>query len=134
MTQDYLDETIRTSAKASGGLADVLSPGHPVRAVAVAELGKLLAVDEPEPSTDRLPSAATPTFPPSGPPRLKLAYDTLVRARNELHIGFGKANEGGQVSKEIRDIIVSLEKEIGVWSQGVRNVVNDTYQPQINRA
>jgi SET and MYND domain-containing protein len=124
MTQDILDETIRTITKSTAGLSNTLCKGHPVRGVALAELGKILAVDELAPKGNTAACAAT--FPPSGPPRLKLAYETLVRAWNELLIGFGKANNGGLVGQEIRETIVSLEKEIGVWSQGVRNVIQDT--------
>lgn len=134
MSQDVLDDTIRVAAKSVTGLSELLCVGHPVRGIALAELGKILAVDEPQPAASRtatghplpIPAPAPSSFPPSGPPRLKLAYDTLMRARSELLIGFGKANEGGQVGREIREIIASLEKEIGVWSQGVRNVIEDT--------
>ncbi|KAF7979261.1 hypothetical protein HWV62_42938 [Athelia sp. TMB] len=127
MTQENLDEIIRTVTKASTGLSNILCEGHPVRGLALAELGKILAVDEPAPKTD--PRAAG-VYPPSGPPRLKLAYDTLVKARGELLVGFGRANEGGQVGREVRETIVSLEKEIGVWSEGVRNVRRDTVAPR----
>jgi hypothetical protein len=126
ITQNILDETIRTIVKSTTGLSCILCEGHPVRGVAIAELGKILAVDEPAPRNDPRAIATPATFPPSGPPRLKLAYETLVRAQNELLIGFGKANDGGQVGQEIREMIVSLEKEIGIWSQGVRNVLQDT--------
>ena len=126
ITQDNLDETIRTMAKSESGLSRILREGHPIRGVALAELGKILAVDEPAPRNDTHAVASPAPFPPSGPPRLKLAYQTLVRARSELLIGFGKASDGGQVGQEIRQMIVSLEKEIGIWSQGVRNVIQDT--------
>ena len=94
-----------------------------MRAVALAELGKLLAVDEPSPLQDR--SSIQGRFPPSGPDRLKMAYETLLRARNELLIGFGRGNDGGQVGKDIREILVCLEKELGVWTEGVRNALED---------
>jgi len=126
MSQEVLDEAIRAAAKSTISLSSLLYEGHPVRGVAFAELGKLLAVDEMTPRTGALSAMEVPEFPPSGPPRLKLAYETLVRARNELLIGFGKANDGGQVGQEIREIIVSLEKEIGIWSQGVHNVIDAT--------
>ncbi|KIM76188.1 hypothetical protein PILCRDRAFT_78079 [Piloderma croceum F 1598] len=130
MTQDILDETIRMIAKSTAGLSSNLRVGHPVRGVALAELGKALAVDEPAPKAN----TTAVTFPPSGPQRLKSAYETLVQARNELFIGFGKQNDGGQVGQEIRESIVSLEKEIGVWSQGVRNVIQDIPKPDRNKA
>jgi hypothetical protein len=122
MTQDVLDETVRAAAKSAAGLSALLCEGHPVRAIAFAELGKILAVDEPAPKT-RAPAS---TFPPSGAPRLKLAHETLVRARHETLIGFGKENDGGQVGQEIRAVIVSLEKEMQIWSYGVRNVIEGT--------
>lgn len=117
-TQEALDETIRTSAKYVAGLSAMLPAGHPVRGVALAELGKLLAVDE---LTD--PSAKQ--FPPSGPARLRLARETLVQARAELLIGFGAANAGGMVGREVREAIVRLENELGAWAQGMRNALED---------
>jgi SET and MYND domain-containing protein len=93
-----------------------------VRSIALVELGKMLAVDEPHPRTGEAQAA---TYPPSGAPRLKLAYETLVRARNELLVGFGTQNEGGEVGRAVRGSIVALEKELGVWRQGVRNVLQD---------
>lgn len=118
----HLDESVRTAARHVAGVCAVLGEGHPVRGVAFAELGKLLAVDEPSPS----PPGQTTPFPPSGPARLKIAYDMLVKARNELLIGFGRENEGGEVGREVRESIVALEKELGVWTSDVRNVLEDT--------
>lgn len=123
LSQETLDEVIRTAAKYSAGLQPVLPKGHPIRAIALAELGKLLAVDEPAPHDGRAQAA---TFPPSGPPRLKLAYESLVRAHEELLVGFGKANAGGHVGKDVRDAIARLEKEIGVWTAGVGNALEDS--------
>lgn len=122
ISQEVLDESIRTAAKHVAGLSAILDEGHPVRGVALAELGKLLAVDEPSPSS----SPQTTSFPPSGPRRLKIAYETLLKARSELLVGFGRVNEGGQVGWEVRESIVALEKELGVWTTGVRNVLEDT--------
>ncbi|PCH45077.1 SET domain-containing protein [Wolfiporia cocos MD-104 SS10] len=124
LTQEVLDDTIRTAGKYSAGLSALLPGGHPVRGVALAELGKLLAVDEPAPRTDA--PAQQNTFPPSGPARLKLAYETLVRAHDELVVGFGADNGGGQVGREVREAIVSLEKELGMWTQGIKNVLEDS--------
>ncbi|KIJ63125.1 hypothetical protein HYDPIDRAFT_182437 [Hydnomerulius pinastri MD-312] len=127
LSQDILDEAIRASAKHSAGLSAILDEGHPVRAVALAELGKLLAVDEPAPSSSSQPSLpqTNNAFPPSGPARVKIAYETLLQARKELVIGFGRDNDGGEVGRSIRDIIVSLEKELGVWTTGIRNALED---------
>ncbi|KAK7457072.1 hypothetical protein VKT23_010373 [Stygiomarasmius scandens] len=147
LTQDYLDDTIRTATKVITGLSALLREGHPVLAIAYTELGKLLAVDEPSPkhlagnsgvisgtgsehslstSTSQLASmVASSSYPPSGPARLKLAYNTLLRAREMLKVGFGKDNEGGAVGKEVREMLASLEKEISVWKTGVRNALED---------
>ena len=125
LTQQVLDDTIRTTAKYSAGLSSVLPKGHPVRGVALAELGKLLAVDEPTPPEDAGTPQGQSRFPPSGPARLKLAYETLVKAREELIVGFGTDNGGGLVGKEVRKAIVRLEKELGVWTQRVKDAIED---------
>ncbi|KAF9819678.1 hypothetical protein IEO21_01943 [Rhodonia placenta] len=123
LSQELLDDTIRTAGKYSAGLSAILPPGHPVRGVALAELGKLLAVDEPSPFAGV--RANGQQFPPSGPARLKLAYETLVHARDELVVGFGGKNEGGMVGKEVRETIVRFETELGVWKSGIKNVLED---------
>ncbi|KAG2144131.1 uncharacterized protein EDB93DRAFT_1153800 [Suillus bovinus] len=122
MTPELLDETIRMAAKHYIGLSTILCDGHPVRAVALAELGKLLAVDEPFPVTSPTTNIA---FLPSGPARLKAAYETLVRARHELMICFGRNNDGGELGRNIRETVVSLEKELGTWTQGIHNTLQD---------
>jgi len=104
------------------GLSAVFPPGHPTRALALAELGKLLAVDEPAP---RPAAPGSSTFPPSGPARLRLACETLIRARDELLISFGERNDGGEVGREIREMVVRVERELAAWGQGVRNVMED---------
>jgi hypothetical protein len=152
--QEALDDAIRAATRASNGLNQILAEGHPVRGIALAELGKLLAVDEPAPtdvptslygsmtpsSASSLPSPSLssspapstgglkrpPLYPPSGPARLKLAYQTLLRARSELVIGFGGGkNEGGVVGKSMREQAIELEKEIAVWTTRSREVVRD---------
>lgn len=128
-TQDVLDDTIRAATRSVAGLNCVLNYGHPVRGIALAELGKILAVDEPAPRQATSAAEAALLYPPSGPARLKLALQTLMRARNELLVGFGTQNDGGQVGKDAREGIVALEKEIGVWKQGVKNVLEDTPKP-----
>lgn len=89
----------------------------------------MLAVDEPQPREASSPAEAALIYPPSGPKRLKLACDTLIQARSELMIGFGTRNEGGAVGKEVRETVVALEKELGVWKEGLRNVLQDTPMP-----
>lgn len=85
-----------------------------------------MAVDEPQPRQAARAAEAALRYPPSGPARLKLAYETLIRATKELRVGFGTKNDGGQVGRDVRESAVALEKEIGVWKQGVRNVIEDT--------
>jgi hypothetical protein len=121
LTQDALDGLIRASSASVTGLTAVFPPGHPTRALALAELGKLLAVDEPAPR----PTGAD-AFPPSGPARLRLACEMLIRARDELLISFGERNDGGEVGREIREMVVRVERELAAWNQGVRNVIEDT--------
>ncbi|KAI9453061.1 SET domain-containing protein [Russula earlei] len=125
MTQDALDGVIRVSFASVTGLTSVLSHGHPARALALAELGKLLAVDEPAPRPATTGGGAS-TFPPSGPARLRLACETLVRARDELLVSFGERNDGGEVGREVREMVVRVERELAAWSQGIRNVIEDT--------
>ena len=142
--QEALDEAIRSATRSNTGLAQILTDGHPIRGVALAELGKLLSVDEPHPthlvpsqsgvttSSTPLSSSSSsnmmlpPSYPPSGPQRLKLAYETLRKARSELMIGFGGgSNEGGEVGQHVRRQVVELEKELGVWKTGIRNAYDD---------
>ncbi|KAI0064995.1 SET domain-containing protein [Artomyces pyxidatus] len=126
LTQEALDNVIRATSASVTGISELLCRGHPIRALALAELGKLLAVDEPSPRD----SKTNTVFPPSGPARLRLAYETLVQAHNELKIGFGEENEGGEVGHEIREMAVRVEKELAVWKQGVKNVIEDTPKPK----
>ncbi|KAF9441593.1 SET domain-containing protein [Macrolepiota fuliginosa MF-IS2] len=142
--QESLDEAIRSATRTCNGLNQILPYGHPIRGLAVAELGKLLSVDEPAPkhlidgavpspssppttaTTSQLASAIPAPYPPSGPQRLKLAYETLVRAKEELMVGFGGGkNEGGQVGLEARKLLVDIEKELGVWREGIRSAIAD---------
>ena len=122
LTQDALDGLIRASSASVTGLTAVLPPGHPTRALALAELGKLLAVDEPAPQPT---AAGASVFPPSGPARLRLAGETLIQARDELLICFGERSGGGEVGREIREMVVRVERELAAWGQGVRNVIED---------
>ncbi|KAJ6484472.1 hypothetical protein C8R47DRAFT_1280715 [Mycena vitilis] len=161
--QETLDSAILAATHVCAGLDAVLRAGHPMRGIARAELGKLLAVDEPAPRAQAAsypssaaavsspPSASTPAaaaqqtgaqqaaqaaaqqaaaeeslrYPPSGPARLRLALDTLLHARAELSVGFGAANEGGAVGRAVREDIVRLERELGVWRKGVGEALRD---------
>ena len=121
LTQDTLDRTIQASTSYSTGVSTILTYGHPVRGAALAELGKLLAVDEITPMEPSTPDR----YPPSGPRRLRLAYETLVKAHSELVIGFGNVNQGGSMGKEVRETVARLEKELGMWTQGIRDALQD---------
>lgn len=143
--QERLDEAIRSAMRTCNALNQVLTYGHPIRGLATAELGKLLSVDEPSPghlvegalsptssSSSALPAIslppcrkkATASCPPSGPERLRLAYETLVCARGELMVGFGGGkNEGGKVGNEVRRLLIDVERELAVWKDGIRNTI-----------
>lgn len=125
VTQDQLDDAVRAVFDSVSGLNEVLAPGHPVRGIALAELGKILAVDEPTPRMGGDATALRSDFPPSGPSRLRLAYDTLLNARQELLIGFGTSNEGGAVGEEIRQMLVKLEKELSIWKVRSNDALKD---------
>ncbi|KAF8503136.1 SET domain-containing protein [Gautieria morchelliformis] len=127
---DLLDNTIRATARAVAGITAVLDEGHPVRGVGLAELGKLLAVDEPPPpptstTSPSNSSAQSDVFPPTGAARLRLAIDTLKRALKELMIGFGESTWGGEVGTELREEVVRLEKELSIWQRGVKNALQN---------
>ena len=138
--QEVLDEAIQVATLAFTGLSQILPEGHPARGVALAELGKLLCVDEPMPKDAELMGmrAETPrpgfpfpfaAYPPSEPERLKLAYDTLVLAFGELKVGFGSGkNEGGEVGRNVRKVAADVEKELSVWKGGIRNAFRDAMQ------
>ncbi|KAF8628054.1 hypothetical protein AX17_006058 [Amanita inopinata Kibby_2008] len=121
--QERLDDAIRAASRTSMGLSFTLQVGHPLRGLALTELGKLLSIDEPLPKyliNARDSDEPKGVFPPSGPARLRLARETFVRARTELLIGFGGANEGGEVGKEVRELLVRVERELEVWNMGMR--------------
>lgn len=107
---NLLDATIGTNAEVVAALTELLPYGHPVRAVSIAELGRLLCVDEPTTSDGEQGD----TFPPRGIHRLKLAKDTLERAVMELSIGFGEG--GGDGSRRVREDLGNIQKEIELFN------------------
>jgi SET and MYND domain-containing protein len=123
--QAALDEAVVAATKAVAGLEDILRYGHPVRGIARAELGRLLAVDEPAPRAPGTAAEEALRYPPSGVKRLRLALETLVSARGELGVGFGAPNEGGVVGRTVRDDIVRLERELAVWKKGLGEALRD---------
>ena len=128
-SQEHLDETIRSAAKVVAGYSIILHAGHPVRSLALAELGKLLAVDEPNTSgntSTTTSSGSHADFPPTGPVRLRLAVETLKQALTELRIGFGREIEGGTTGVEVRKMLIDLEKELDVWRSRAKDAINDS--------
>ncbi|KZS97133.1 SET domain-containing protein [Sistotremastrum niveocremeum HHB9708] len=121
--QISLNETIRLSGICVSALRDLYPEGHPVRAIAIAELGKLLTVDESSESTPAVAETPLNTFPPSGVKRLRLAHETLTKAYAELEIGFGPG--GGLIGLETLKLAREIDQEINVWTRGVRNVLEN---------
>lgn len=117
-----VDDGIRNAGLLVTGLIAILDEGDPILGIALAELGKLLAADEPPESA----ATAAFTFPPRGPPRLALALETSKRALENLKIGFGRENEGGAIGIQIREDIVKLEREAQAWQHFIRNAWEDT--------
>ena len=119
--QKLLDDAIRTALRVLQGLVEVLPFGHPIRAIHLSELGMLCATDE---TASNVPTQSLPTnekaFPPTGAARLQLAVNYLIEARKESLIAFGAEKEGGDVGKKVRETLIQLEAEMGIWKEGVR--------------
>jgi SET and MYND domain-containing protein len=112
-----VDEVIRNAAEVVAGLQELLIKGHPIRGIAITELGKLFCVDEPA-STGETNEKAT--FPPRGYRRLSLAKDTLIQAKDEVEIGFGPG--GGDLGAAIRRLLENTDREMKVFRKGVKNL------------
>ena len=127
-----VDEACRIAARNVASVSAILAYGHPVRAVALAELGKLLCVnvDPSVPSSasssSRLisgsPSFGEETEPgmpiPRGLARVELAIQVLLQARSEFQVGFGRDTGyggGGQAGRDVRGILQELERERDAW-------------------
>ena len=119
--QKCLDDAIRTAVRAFQGLLETLPFGHPIRAIHLSELGMLCATDE---TASNVPDQSLPAngsvFPPTGAARLRLAINYLVEARKELLVAFGAGREGGDVGKRVRETLIQLEAEMGIWKEGVK--------------
>lgn len=120
-----VDEVCAVAARSLSAILVVFPEGHPVRGVAMAELGKLLCVDVDEDGKDMqhlvagngVQTARTAEGFPAGFERLKLARDTLLRARSELKLGFG--GDGGEVARQVEESIRNVEKEWKGWRKVV---------------
>ncbi len=112
-----VDETCHATARVVSGVCEdrIFCFGHPVRGVALAELGKLLCVDvspnAPGSNGTGLESYGWSRIP-RGTARLQLAAQILARAQKELEIGFGK---DADVGKGVRKMLTDLEREVGAW-------------------
>ncbi|KAI3625019.1 hypothetical protein CBS9595_000380 [Malassezia furfur] len=89
-------------------------PGHPLRAVLLATLGKLL-LHESVPCAPLLPRVSA--LPADRGVQLALAKQALVQALDEAKIGFGRAVDGGDVAAEARDALQTLEEEQAVLAR-----------------
>lgn len=130
-----VDEVCASAARSANAIMTVFPSGHPVRGVVLAELGKLLCVDVEEDANDLkklmfekherdLPVEQPPDSNfPAGADRLKLARESLLRARTELKLGFG--GDGGEVGREVEESVRNIEKE---W-KGWRRVVSQGRTP-----
>lgn len=86
-------------------------PGHPLRAVMFATLGKLLLHETP-PCPPLL--ARMPAVPADRAVQLALARQALVQALDEARCGFGRSVDGGDVAADVRDSLTALEQEQAV--------------------
>lgn len=112
--ESSVDETIRNAAQVVAGLTDLLPKGHPIRGVAIAELGKLLCVDEPPVPGE----GENETFPPRGYQRLVLAKETLLKAKEEIELGFGR---DAVLEGVISGLLESTDRELQIFRKGVKN-------------
>ncbi|WFC99475.1 hypothetical protein MYAM1_002220 [Malassezia yamatoensis] len=82
--------------------------GHPVRAVLLATLGKLL-LHESEPCKPLL--ARISRLPSDRQTQLVLSKQALIQALTESQTGFGHAARGGQVADGVREALQTLQHE-----------------------
>jgi len=68
---------------------------------------------QPQPASEKV-------FPPTGTARLQLAINYLIEARRELLVAFGVEQGGGDVGKKVRETLIQLEAEMGIWKEGVK--------------
>ncbi|KAG8895657.1 hypothetical protein FRB99_000399, partial [Tulasnella sp. 403] len=127
-----VDQACAAVSRSLAAVTQVFPEGHPVRAVALAELGKLLSIDVDEDAREleRLqldtgagsPRKDTPIESsnpfPAGADRLMLARTTLLQAREALRRGFG--GNGGEVARNVEETIRNIEKEWVGWKKVVQ--------------
>lgn len=107
---------IRASSLSFKALELLLPYGHPVRGIALAELGKLLNLERDDTqdasSAPTAPDSAAPFLPRELAGRLHLARETLVKALSELRVGFGAEGGGGMVGRELVVLVEGVTREM----------------------
>ncbi|KAG8975731.1 hypothetical protein FRC05_005249 [Tulasnella sp. 425] len=150
LPKEQVDEVCAAAARSVAAVSAVFPEGHPVRGVALAELGKLLCVDvdqdaqaiehivspgvaASDPSSLLASASETGVSPfPAGEERLKLARNVLLRARTELRRGFG--GEGGEVARQVEESIRNLEKEWKGWKKLIEDNLRGEVKDLVNAA
>lgn len=90
----------------------IYPPGHPIRAVLLATLGKLLAHEPGAPPAHMPPVVTRPvSVPQARAPRLKIARAVLTQALSEARIGFGRESD---VAAQVRDTLEATDIELGL--------------------
>ena len=83
-------------------------PGHPVRAVLLATLGKLLVHEPGTPPAQQPVAHGAPKVPQDRGVRLTLARGVLEHALGEVRVGFGHTSE---VADAVRDALEAIDME-----------------------
>ncbi|KAF8890645.1 hypothetical protein BD779DRAFT_1643693 [Infundibulicybe gibba] len=128
--QDILDEAIRTAVRNVAGLEGILPMGHPIRELHVRKPG----VSWPWMSSQNInPKRGTEcSIPAQRVSEATTGVGCSHKARDELLVGFGKVNEGGNAGREVRDQIAKLERELKYWNMGARAALADIQQAHMN--
>jgi hypothetical protein len=106
-TIPHLFEAIEASSLSFRGMQALLPHGHPIRGIILAELGKLLNL---EAAGDSKAQQVVSFLPRDVKGRMGLARETMIKALEELRIGFG--TDGGLVGKEMEMLVEGLTREM----------------------
>ncbi|WFD34698.1 hypothetical protein MCUN1_001542 [Malassezia cuniculi] len=88
--------------------SSIYPPGHPIRAVLLATLGKLLAHEPGVPPAQSPVAERAISVPQLRGPRLEIARGALVQALGEARIGFGSSS---QVAEVVRETLQAIDIE-----------------------
>lgn len=114
---------IQATALAWKGMTEVYPAGHPSIGIALAELGKLLNLESDSKSFEQpLGQGRGLVIPSSMIARRNLAQQTMIRAVEELQIGFGPT--GGLVANELRGLVQGLGHELTMYAQAQQQIRN----------